>query len=148
VVEGPGGERTVAAADFFEDMFTTAVGEDEILTRIRIPKHTGWTGHYEKFTRIAQQWSIVAVAANVRTDGGTIAEAKVALTNMGATPIRATAVEQALVGTAATAEAVKAAAARAADGTNPPTDSNGDAAYRRHLAAVLTGRAVLAAATS
>jgi carbon-monoxide dehydrogenase medium subunit len=148
VVEGAGGERTVAAADFFEDMFTTAVGEDEILTRIRIPKHTGWTGHYEKFTRIAQQWSIVAVAANVRTDGGTIAEAKVALTNMGATPIRATAVEQALVGTPATAEAVKAAAARAADGTNPPTDSNGDAAYRRHLAAVLTRRAVLAAATS
>src|SRR5262249_51476710 len=83
VIAGPRGERTVAAADFFEDMFTTAVGADELLTAIRIPKHTGWGAHYEKFVRVAQQWSIVAVAATVRTEGGTIAEAKVALTNMG-----------------------------------------------------------------
>jgi len=60
VIAGAGGERTVAAADFFEDLFTTVVGENEILTKIRIPKHTGWGGHYEKFTRVAQQWSIVA----------------------------------------------------------------------------------------
>ena len=59
VIEGSGGERTVAAADFFQDLFTTAVGDDEILTAIRIPKHTGWGGHYEKFTRVAQAWSIV-----------------------------------------------------------------------------------------
>jgi carbon-monoxide dehydrogenase medium subunit len=145
VIAGSGGERTVAAADFFEDLFTTALQEDEILTKIRIPKHTGWGSHYEKFVRVAQQWSIVAVAATVRADGGSIAEARVALTNMGATALRATAVEEALVGQPATEEAVKAAAARAADGTNPPTDLNGDSDYRRHLATILTRRAVLAA---
>ncbi len=146
VIAGAGGERTVSAADFFEDLFTTVVAEDEILTQIRIPKHTGWGGHYEKFTRVAQQWSIVAVAAAVKADGGTISEAKIGLTNMGSTALRATVVEQALVGQPATAEAVKAACAAAADGTNPPSDTNGDADYRRHLAGVLTGRAVLAAA--
>jgi carbon-monoxide dehydrogenase medium subunit len=145
VIAGPGGERTVAAADFFQDLFTTAVGEGEILTKIRVPKHTGWGSHYEKFNRVAQQWSIVGVAAAVRAEGGTIAEAKVALTNMGSTTIRASAVEAALVGQPATSEAIKSAAAQAADGTNPPSDANGDADYRRHLATVLTGRAVLAA---
>ncbi len=148
VIAGSEGQRTVPAADFFHDMFTTAIGEQEILTQVRIPKHTGWGSHYEKFTRVAQQWSIVAVAATVKIDGGSIAAAKVALTNMGSTPIRATAVEQALIGQAATDDAVKQAAASAAEGTNPPTDTNGDASYRRHLASVLTGRAVLAAAGS
>jgi len=145
VIQGSAGSRTVDAADFFQDLFTTAVGEDELLTEIRVPKHTGWGAQYEKFTRVAQQWSIVAVAATVRVEGGTIAEARVALTNMGSTPVRATAVEQALVGSAPTQEAVRAAAASAAEGTQPPSDTNGDADYRRHLATVLTARAVLAA---
>jgi len=146
VVTGPGGDRTVPAAEFFRDLFETAVGEGELLTAIRIPKHTGWGSRYEKFVRVAHQWSIVAVAATVRVDGGTIAEAKIGLTNMGSTPLRATAVEQALVGKAATEDAVREACAAAADGTNPPSDLNGDADYRRHLATVLTRRAVLAAA--
>jgi len=146
VIAGANGRRTVGAADFFEGVFSTAVGEDELLVEVRVPKYTGWGAHYEKFNRVAQQWSIVAVAATVRLDGGTIAEARVGLTNMGSTPIRATAVEQALVGQPATAEAIRAAAAHAADGTSPPTDLNGDADYRRHLASVLTRRAVLAAA--
>jgi len=146
VVSGPNGDRTIDAADFFEDLFTTAVAEDELLTEIRIPKHTGWGARYEKFTRVAQQWSIVAVAATVRVEGGTIAEARVALTNMGSTPVRATGVEQALIGIAPVDEQVRAAAATAADGTSPPSDTNGDADYRRHLARVLTARAVLAAA--
>jgi aerobic carbon-monoxide dehydrogenase medium subunit len=146
VVAGAGGERTVAAADFFQDLFTTAVGEDELLTKIRIPKHTGWGAHYEKFNRIAQAWSIVGVAATVRSDGGSIAEAKVALTNMGSTALRASAVESALAGQPATEDAVRAAAASAAEGASPPSDANGDADYRRHLATVLTRRAVLAAA--
>jgi aerobic carbon-monoxide dehydrogenase medium subunit len=145
-VVGPDGSRMVPASEFFTDLFTTALGERELLTRIRVPKHTGWGSHYEKFTRVAQQWSIVGVAATVRAEGGTIAEAKVALTNMGSTPIRATAVEQALVGQPATDEAVRAAAQHATDDTNPPTDANGDADYRRHLSTVLTRRAVLAAA--
>jgi len=147
VIAGQGGAtRTVGASDFFVDLFETAIGEDELLTEVRIPKHTGWGAHYEKFVRIAQQWSIVAVAATVRAEGGTIAEAKVALTNMGSTPIRATGVEQALQGQPATEDAIRTAVADVADGTNPPTDLNGDADYRKHLAQVLTRRAVLAAA--
>lgn len=147
VIAGQGGAtRTVGASDFFVDLFETAIGEDELLTEVRIPKHTGWGVHYEKFVRIAQQWSIVAVAAAVRAEGGTIAEAKVALTNMGSTPIRATGVEQALQGRPATEDAIRAAVATVADGTNPPSDLNGDADYRKHLAEVLTRRAVLTAA--
>lgn len=148
VIAGQGGAtRTVDAADFFVDLFETAIAEDELLTEVRIPKHTGWGAHYEKFVRIAQQWSIVAVAAAVRAEGGTIAEARVALTNMGSTPLRAMSVEQSLQGQPATDEAVRAAVAAVADGTNPPTDLNGDADYRKHLAQVLTRRAVLTAAT-
>lgn len=146
VIQGPGGSRTVEADDFFVDLFETAIGEDEILTEVRIPKHTGWGAHYEKFVRVAHQWPIVAVAAAVRVDGGAIAEARVGLTNMGSTPIRARSVEEALVGVPATEDGVRAAAERAIEGTNPPSDLNGDADYRRHLATVLTRRAVLAAA--
>ncbi|HEX5427102.1 MAG TPA: xanthine dehydrogenase family protein subunit M [Pedococcus sp.] len=146
VIVGSGGERTVAAQDFFTDLFETAVGEGELLKAIRVPKHTGWGAHYEKFVRVAHQWSIVAVGATVRVDAGSIAEAKIGLTNMGSTPLRATAVEQALVGRPATDEAVREACAAAAEGTDPPSDLNGDADYRRHLATVLTRRAVLAAA--
>ena len=145
-VVGQSGSRTVAADDFFEDLFTTAVQEGELLTEVRIPKYTGWGGHYEKFVRVAHQWPIVAVAAAVKVDGGTITEARVGLTNMGSTPLRARSVEQALAGRPATDEAVRAAAAGAAEGTSPPSDLNGDADYRRHLATVLTRRAVLAAA--
>ncbi|WP_338538871.1 xanthine dehydrogenase family protein subunit M [Janibacter terrae] len=145
VVTGPGGERVVPAADFFEGLFTTAVGEDELLTAIRLPTYDGWGSHYEKFVRIAHQWPIVAVAAQVRTDGGTIAEARIGLTNMGSTPLRASAVESALVGAATTEDAVRAACDLAGEGTDPPSDLNGDAEYRRHLATVLTRRAVLAA---
>jgi carbon-monoxide dehydrogenase medium subunit len=146
VIAGSGGSRTVEADDFFLGLFETAVGEDEILTEIRIPKRTGWGSHYEKFVRVAHQWPIVAVAAAVRLEGGVIAEARVGLTNMGSTPLRAHGVEEALAGQPATDEAVRAAAGRATEGTNPPSDLNGDADYRRHLAGVLTRRAVLAAA--
>jgi aerobic carbon-monoxide dehydrogenase medium subunit len=146
VIAGAGGTRTVAASDFFVDLFETACGDDEILTEIRVPKKTGWGAHYEKFTRTMQQWSIVGVAATVNASGGTITEAKVALTNMGSTPLRATATESALAGAAATEDGVRAAADRAAEGTDPPSDLNGAADYRRHLATVLTRRAVLKAA--
>jgi carbon-monoxide dehydrogenase medium subunit len=108
VIAGTGGTRTVGAADFFVDLFETAIGEDEILTEVRIPKHTGWGAHYEKFVRVQHQWPIVAVAA--------------------------------------TDDAVREAAEHAADGTNPPSDLNGASDYRKHLATVLTRRAVLKAA--
>ncbi|MGL5817512.1 MAG: FAD binding domain-containing protein [Phycicoccus sp.] len=142
-VLGPAGERTVPASEFFRGLFETAVGDGELLTAIRIPKHTGWGSHYEKFVRVSHQWSIVAVGATVQVDGGRITAARVGLTNMGATPLRAAAVEQALVGK--DASGVADACAEAAAGTNPPSDLNGDADYRRHLVTVLTRRAVSSA---
>ena len=146
VIAGPGGQRRVAAADFFQDLFTTALGEDEILVEVRVPKYTGWGSAYEKFVRVAQQWAIAGVAATVRTDSGTIAEARLALTNMGPTPVRARAAEQALAGVALEPDAVAGALTSIADGTAPPTDINGDPEYRRHLVSILGRRAVLAAA--
>jgi carbon-monoxide dehydrogenase medium subunit len=145
VIAGPGGTRTVAAADFFVDLFTTAVGEDEILTQVRIPKKTGWVSDYQKFVRVAQQWSIVGVAVSLRVENGVIAEARVGLTNMGSVPLRARGVEAALVGCTPTEDAIAEATASVAEGTTPPSDINGDADYRRHLATVLARRAVLAA---
>ena len=146
VIQGSGGERTVAAADFFEDLFSTAVGEDELLTAIRFKKYDGWGSHYEKFVRVAHQWPIVSVAAAVKVDGGTISEARIGLVNMGSTALRASATEAALVGAEVTEDGVRAACDQAAEGTNPPSDLNGDSDYRKHLATVLTRRAVLAAA--
>ena len=146
VIAGSGGTRTVGADDFFVDLFETALGDDEILTEVRIPKHTGWGAHYEKFVRVAHQWPIVAVAATVRAEGGTISEARVGLTNMGSTPLRARGVEEALAGATASEDGVRDAAERAAEGTSPPSDLNGSAEYRQHLAKVLTRRAVAAAA--
>ncbi len=146
VIVGPRGKRSVPAEEFFIDLFETAIADDEVLVEIRVPKHTGWGAHYEKFVRVAHQWPIVAVAAAVKVDGSTISQARVGLTNMGSTPLRARSVEQALVGQPATEDAVRTAAAHAAEGTNPPSDLNGAADYRTHLAQVLTRRAVLAAA--
>lgn len=146
VIAGPGGKRTVPASEFFVDYFTTALDATDLLVAVRLPKRTGWGARYEKFHRSAQAWAIVGVAAAVRVEGGTIAEARVGLTNMGPTPVRAVGVEQALVGQPATAEAIKAAARHATEGTAAPSDGNADAEYRQRLAEVLTGRAVLAAA--
>jgi aerobic carbon-monoxide dehydrogenase medium subunit len=146
VIAGSGGRRTVPAADFFVDYLTTALEEGEILVEVRVPKREGWGMHYEKFNRVAQAWSIVAVAAAVRREDGRIAEARIGLTNMGPTPLRASATKAALTGAEATAEAIKAAADRAAEGTSPSSDLNAQADYRQHLATVLTRRAVTAAA--
>ncbi|HVU91742.1 MAG TPA: xanthine dehydrogenase family protein subunit M [Jatrophihabitans sp.] len=146
---GPGGERRIPAAEFFVDYLTTALSPDEVLTAVRVPKlGAGWSSHYEKFNRVAQAWSIVGVAALVHRSNGSITEARIGLTNMGSTPLRASATESALAGADATAEAVAAAAEHAADGTNPPSDLSGQSDYRAHLARVLTRRAVLAAAGS
>lgn len=144
-IAGPGGRRTVAASDFFVDYFTTAVGPDEILVSVSFPKHTGWGAHYEKLNRTAQAWAIVGAAATVRMDGGSIAEARVGLTNMGAGPVKASAVEQALVGASSLAD-IAAAAEQAAQDTSPTSDIHADAEYREHLARVLTKRAVAKAA--
>ncbi|SEM11819.1 carbon-monoxide dehydrogenase medium subunit [Blastococcus sp. DSM 46786] len=147
VIAGTGGRRTVPAREFSVDYLTTAVGEEELLVEVRVPKLDGqWGMRYEKFNRVAQAWSIVAVAAAVRRENGHIAEARIGLTNMGPTPLRAGAVEAALAGAEATPEAIAAAAAHAAEGTEPSSDLNAQADYRQHLATVLTRRAVTAAA--
>lgn len=132
VVQGPTGRREIAAADFFVGYFETAMSDDEMLVEIRVPRtgSTGW--HYEKFTRRANDWAIVAVA----TVGG-----RVALANMGSTPLRAGATETALAGGASPAEAAELAA----DGTEPVQDMNADQDFRRHLARVLTRRSLVAA---
>jgi len=147
VIAGLTGRRTVPASEFFVDYLTTALEEGELLVEIRVPKLPGtWGMHYEKFSRVAQAWSIVAVAAVVRREGGRIAEARIGLTNMGPTPLRARGVEAALVEVEATPEAIAAAAEHAAEGTSPSSDLNAQADYREHLARVLTRRAVTVAA--
>ncbi len=147
IARGPGGDRHIAASDFFVDYLTTALEPGEILTGVRVPKLGGdWGYRYEKFHRTAQAWAIVGVAALARRSNGNVAEARVGLTNMGSVPVRASAVEAAAAGAEATREALNAAAASAADGTDPPADLHGAPDYRRHLARVLTGRALAAAA--
>jgi carbon-monoxide dehydrogenase medium subunit len=147
VIAGLDGRRTVRASDFFVDYLTTALEEGELLAEIRVPKLQGtWGMHYEKFNRVAQAWSIVAVAALVRREESEIAEARIGLTNMGPTPLRASGVEAALRGVPATRESVAAAAEHAAEGTSPSSDLNAQADYRQHLATVLTRRAVTVAA--
>jgi aerobic carbon-monoxide dehydrogenase medium subunit len=147
LARGPGGEREIAASDFFVDYLTTALRPGEILTGIRVPKlGTDWGYRYEKFHRTAQAWAIVGVAALVRRSNGHVAEARVGLTNMGSVPIRAVSVEAAAAGAQASSEALRAAAASADEGTQPPADLHGAPDYRRHLARVLTGRALEAAA--
>ena len=147
IAEGPSGRRTIAAADFFQDYLQTALSPDELLVEVRLPKLVGnWGVAYEKFNRVAQAWAIVGVAAAVRRENGAIAEARIGLTNMGSTPVRASTVESALTGADASVAAVADAATHAADNTTPPADLGGQPDYRQHLARVLTRRAVVTAA--
>jgi carbon-monoxide dehydrogenase medium subunit len=141
VVKGPGGERTVAASEFFQDYLQTDLAPDEVLTEVRVPKlgqNTGWS--YKKFNRRAQDWAVVGVAAVVERSNGSISSARIGLTNMVSTPIRATAAESALSGT--DASSVGEATSNADEGTSPSSDIAASAEYRRHLARVLTRRAV------
>ena len=141
VIKGPDGERTVKAADFFQDYMMTDLDEQEVVTEVRVPKlgpDTGWS--YKKFSRRSQDWATVGVAAVVERSNGSIDSARIALTAMGATPIRASAVEQALAG--ASPDAVAEAAESADEGTSPSSDDAASAEFRRHLARVWTRRAV------
>jgi carbon-monoxide dehydrogenase medium subunit len=146
VLAGPNGRRTITAKEFAVDLFTTALEPNEVLVEVRVPKLPGWGAHYEKFHRTAQAWSIVAVAATVQRSNGAIGSARVALTNMGPTSVRATQLEEALAGCAANAEAIAAACAAADQGAAPMDDLTASADYRRHLVRVLAARAVQAAA--
>ena len=146
IAHGPGGERAFGASDFFDDYLTTALAADEILTGIRVPKlGPGWGYRYEKFHRTAQAWAIVGVAALARRTNGQVAEARIGMANMGSTPVRARAAEAAAAGAEASRDALRSAAQHADEGTNPPADLHGAADYRRHLARVLTARALAVA---
>jgi aerobic carbon-monoxide dehydrogenase medium subunit len=145
-VAGNDGRRTVPASEFFLDYLQTAIQPDEVLVSVSVPKlGDGWGHRYEKFNRVAQAWALVGVVAAVRRSNGSIDEARVGMVNMGPTPLRAQAVEQALAGQS-TAAAVADAAESAADGASPSSDMHASAEYRSHLARVLTRRAVTAAA--
>ena len=145
-VRGGGGERTINAAELFKDYLETAVGADEVLTEVQYPAMDGWGFGYQKFNRRSEDWAMVAVCAMVRSNGGTAEDVRVGLTNMASTPLRARGVEEALRGQSLSAESIAKAAEQAADGTNPPADLNASADYKRHLARVLTRRALEEAA--
>lgn len=146
-VRGRGGTREIASADLFQDYLTTALGEDEVLTEVRVPAFVGWGQAYRKFSRRAEDWAMVAVCALVRrAEDGSCADVRIGLTNMGSTPLRATAAEEALRGQPLDAEHLARAAQLAAEGTDPPADLNATSVYKRHLARVLTGRALQEAA--
>jgi carbon-monoxide dehydrogenase medium subunit len=140
---GPDGPRELAAAQFFSDYLTTALGEDEIITEVRMPRMEGYGWGYEKFTRRAEDWAMVGVIALVKKAGdGSCEDVRIAMTNMGSTPLRASAAEEALKGSSCDAGAIAEAAGHAADGTDPPADRNASEAYKRHLASVMTRRAL------
>ncbi|GGP95049.1 FAD binding domain-containing protein [Streptosporangium pseudovulgare] len=153
VVRSSDGEREIPAAEFFVDYLEPALGPGEVLLGVRVPKlGSGWGFHYEKFHRTAQAWATVGVAVAVRRgDGGAIEEARIGLTNMGPTPVRARVAEAALRGVAPSpagsngSDPLREACAQADAGTSPPADLHARPDYRRHLARVLTRRAVGAA---
>jgi aerobic carbon-monoxide dehydrogenase medium subunit len=146
-VQGSGGEREIAAADLFQDYLTTSVQPGEVVTSVSLPTADGWGFGYQKFNRRIEDWAMVGVCALVRKAGdGSCEDVRIGLTNMGSTPLRATAAEDALRGGGLDADAIARAAEQAAEGTEPPADLNASSDYKRHLARVLTRRALEQAA--
>lgn len=146
VAAGPNGRRVISAEDFFQDIWTNALDANEIVTEIRIPYSRGRpTQAYEKFRVRASDWALVGAAVNVERDNGSISRASIVLTNVGSVPVRASAAEQALQGQQASADVVHSAAERASDGLDPTPELKASAEYKRHLARVLTRRALQAA---
>jgi aerobic carbon-monoxide dehydrogenase medium subunit len=143
---GPEGERAIAAGDLFEDYLTTSLRPDEVLVAARLPALEGWGWGYEKFARRAEDWAMVGVCALVKPADGSCEDVRIGLINMGPTPLRGTAAEEALRGEELNAEGIAAAAAEAAEGTDPPGDLNATPEYKRHLARMLTRRALEQAA--
>jgi carbon-monoxide dehydrogenase medium subunit len=145
--QGPSGARTIAAGELFQDYLTTALEHDEVITEVRLPGLDGWGWGYRTFNRRAEDWAMVAVCALVRKAAdGSCEDVRVGLTHMGPTPLRATATEEALRGQPADAGSIARAAEQAAEGTEPPSDLNATPDYKRHLARVLTRRALEEAA--
>ena len=143
VVRGSSGEREIAAADLFEGYLTTAIAQGEVLTEVRVPALDGYG--YEKFNRRSEDWAMVGVCALVKTAGGVCEDVRIGLTHMASVPLRATAVEEALRGQPLDAEHIALAAQHATEGTEPLGDLNATPDYKRHLARVLSRRALTTA---
>jgi carbon-monoxide dehydrogenase medium subunit len=140
---GPNGERRIPGAELFQDYLTTALAPDEVITDVHLPSLEAYGFGYQKFTRRAEDWAMVGVCALVsRAADGTCDDVRIGLTNMAATPLRATAAEDALRGGQLDDGSLAAAAEQAAEGTDPPGDLNATPDYKRHLARVLTRRAL------
>jgi carbon-monoxide dehydrogenase medium subunit len=148
VVRGAGGEREIAAEDLFQGYLTTSIEPGEVLTEVRVPSFAGYGHGYEKFNRRSEDWAIVGVCALVRRDGDVCADVRIGLTHMASTPLRASAAEEALRGQPLDEEHIAAAAALAAEGTSPQGDLNATPDYKRHLARVLTRRALTTASAA
>jgi aerobic carbon-monoxide dehydrogenase medium subunit len=147
VVQGASGEREIPAAELFEDYLTTAVGDDEVITKVRFPALDGYGFGYQKFNRRQEDWAMVAVSALVKKAGdGSCEDVRIGLTHMGNVPLRATAAEAALRGRSLEPASIAEAAEQAAEGTEPPADLNASEEYKRHLARVLCRRALEEAA--
>lgn len=145
VAKGPNGERTIPGTEFFLDILTTALAEDEIVTGVTFPTLASGTGTaYAKFEHPASHYAMAGVAAAVKLDGsGNVESVKIGVTGVGPKAYRATGVEEALVGKGA--DAIADAAAHAADGIDCNDDIHASAEYRAHLAVVFTRRALHAA---
>jgi carbon-monoxide dehydrogenase medium subunit len=145
IVRGADGEREIAAADLFEGYLTTSIRAGEVLTEVRIPALAGYGHGYEKFNRRSEDWAMVGVCALVKATDGVCEDVRIGLTHMASTPLRATAAEDALRGQPLDAEHIAAAAELAAEGSEPVADLNASPDYKRHLARVLTKRALTTA---
>jgi aerobic carbon-monoxide dehydrogenase medium subunit len=144
--QGRAGQRTIEASEFFQDYLTTALEHDEVVTEIRMPSLEDYGQGYRKFTRRAEDWAMAGVCALVKARDGVCEDVRIGLTHMSSVPLRATAAEEALRGQPLDAEHIARAADQAAEGTDPPADLNASADYKRHLARVLTRRALQEAA--
>ena len=147
-VRSADGERVIEAADLFQGYLSTAVAPGEVLTEVRVPALAGYGWGYEKFNRRSEDWAMVGVSALVKASGGVCEDVRIGLTHMAATPLRASPSEDALRGKPLTEENIEAAAQLAAEGTSPLGDLNASPDYKRHLARVLTKRALTTASAA
>ncbi len=146
-VVGPNGRRTIGWRDLFQTYFTTSLEPSEICEEVIIPTlppGAGWA--FEEFARRHGDFAVVGIAAVLRAEGGRCTEARIAVTGAGPTPIRAAEAEACLTGEAPTPALFEEAGRRVAEAVEPDADLHASEAYRRHLAKVLTVRALKRAA--
>jgi len=147
VARSAGGERAIPATELFESPFSTTLRPDELITAVRFPRHGSWACAYQEMAIRAGDFAVAGAAVVLRlADGERVGEARIALSGVAGVPVRATEAEAVLTGAPLDEEHVAAAARAAADAARPSGDVHGSADYRRHLAGVLTRRALLDAA--